>query len=76
MMIDLSSEERLIIIQALKFPPFKDLVQEPQTPRRVRDIYRKVVQKIGMDEILHRQIARSIMNPETELKRVGLKRRG
>lgn len=75
MNIDLSSEERMIIIQALRFPPFKDVIQEPRTPKVVRDTYKRVIQKIGLDEVLHREIVRSIQSPNAALKNIGLRRK-
>ena len=57
MQIDLSSDERKLIILALCCPQIKESIQIPATPRHVRDIWRGLLEKLRRDEKLHNDLA-------------------
>jgi hypothetical protein len=60
MQTELTSDERRMIIMALINPVFKAAVHESATPRKVRDIYKVLLDKLKHDEKLHMDLASSI----------------
>jgi len=56
MNIELESLERLILINALRHPAYKDIIETPTTQKVVRDTYKKLLIKLREDEILSRRI--------------------
>jgi len=57
MQIDLNSDERRLLLIALLCPQMKDSIQIPATPRRVRDTWKALVEKLKRDEKLHNDLA-------------------
>lgn len=56
MNIELESLERLILINALTQPAYKDIIETPATQKVVRDTYKNLLSKLKGDEILSRRI--------------------
>ena len=44
--LDLTRDELVMIEIAIKFHPFQDIIQSPQTKRVTRDVYRALAEKI------------------------------
>ena len=59
MQLDLSSDERSLILIALLHPIIKESVQEPATPKKVRDTWKGLIEKLKKDEQLHIDMAQS-----------------
>jgi len=60
MQIDLTQDERRLILTALKYKPFKQIVQLPQTPYIVRKRYKEIISKLERDEGLSEEIRKTL----------------
>jgi hypothetical protein len=60
MTIDLNAYERRMILMALVHKCIKDSIQEPATPRLIRDTWKNLVEKLKQDEILHDKMEKSV----------------
>jgi hypothetical protein len=60
MQVDLTSDERRLILVAITHPIFKAAIQEPATPRQVRLVYRSLLEKMKRDEQLHMDLEQSV----------------
>ena len=60
MVIDLTSHERLILLDALMHPAYKDKISLPRTKFIVRQTYRGLIAKLTEDETLSRKIRETI----------------
>lgn len=57
MNIDLTSEERRLILISLLHKCIKMSIMEPATPRLVRDTYKNLIEKLKRDERLHMNLS-------------------
>lgn len=60
MQIDLSSQERFMIIAALREKSFKAKIQDPKTKFLIRQLYKSLIKKLAADEVLHQKMKESI----------------
>lgn len=63
MQIDLTSDERRMILVTLTHPVINGLIRDPATPQHVRDIYKGLLLKIKSDEDLHNALAATVQTP-------------
>jgi len=70
MQIELNSLERRMIITALTMKKgcFTDKIQEPQTPAAWRIAWKKLVEKLGKDELLHEEVRDSVGKDKNIIK--------
>ena len=54
--INLSRNERLLLLDALRQKPYKDKISNPKTKYAVRQTYRALIEKLEEDEILSRKV--------------------
>jgi len=54
--IELTSDERHMLLDALMQPAYVDKVQAPATKRFIREIYKKLKAKLIFDEQVHQEI--------------------
>ena len=62
MQVDLNSLERRMCITALTINKgnFKEYIQEPKTPAAWRKTWKKLIEKLKQDEILHEEVRDSM----------------
>ena len=60
MQIDLNSEERTLIMVALTCDQIKSSIREPATPKKVRDVWKTLLEKLKRDQKLHNDLAGTI----------------
>ena len=60
MKIDLSSPERLMILDAMMCEFYMDKINNPKTKTEVRDVYNTLVIRIKADEKLHLDVMDSL----------------
>jgi hypothetical protein len=65
MQIDLNSNERKIILDALRHPAYKDKISHPKTKFEIRKVYKIILDKLENDEILSRKIKETV--PEVKI---------
>jgi len=56
MQIELNSNERLLLLDALRHPAYKDKVSHPRTKRIIREVYKALIEKLESDELLSREV--------------------
>jgi len=60
MLIDLNSQERWMLIAALKEKSFKAKIQEPKQGATTRYLYKQLLIKLAKDELLHQRVKGSL----------------
>jgi hypothetical protein len=65
MQIDLSSPERLLLLDALRQKPYKEKMRLPKTKYAIRQTYRALIEKLEEDEILSRKVRETM--PEKKI---------
>lgn len=60
MQVELNQLKRQIILNALVFPPFKDVITTPSTKKVVRDEYKALLRELTLDSKLHDEIAKTL----------------
>jgi len=56
MQIELNSNERLLLLDALRHPAYKEKVSHPKTKYVVRQTYKQLIEKLESDELLSREV--------------------
>ena len=65
MQIDLSRNERLLLLDALRQKPYKEKMRLPKTKYAIRQTYRALIEKLEEDEILARKVKETM--PEKKI---------
>ena len=56
MQIDLTRNERMLLLDALRQKPYKEKMRLPQTKYVIRHTYRALIEKLEEDEITSRKV--------------------
>lgn len=68
MKIDLTSRERLLLLDALSSPCYLDKISNPATPFFIRQMYKALKERLQEDEMVHQEIKESLKPKEDEVK--------
>lgn len=67
MQIELNSNERKLLLDALRQPAYKDKISHPATKFLIRKVYKELIEKLESDELLSREIKKTISDKAIEI---------
>jgi len=65
MNINLDRNERMLLLDALRHPAYKDKIRNPRTKYAIRQTYRTLIEKLEEDEITSRKVRETV--PEKKI---------